>query len=734
MKIFGKLMSAFALSASVAALVGIIAWVGLYRVGSATDEMADLRVPATEALFGIMETQYAIQSGERTLLIPSLSLESRKKQMEEFSILWPKAGEFFSRYDALEKSPAEAELWSRFMLSWGEWKTEHQKLIGVVALVRDDNIEILEGTLQARRLDHVRWVAALDRSVREGRPFTGQLDPTRCALGSWLGEFKAHNPDLVEALEGFDGPHKRLHQLGGEINDLLRKGAPGQARRLFEREVLPTLKEIEGSFDLALLIVQSDIELMRAAAEIAFGSGQKALKLSEGLIDELTGVNRTLTEASRAQASSTAFWSNLLNGLAILGGVALALMLGYRLARKLALPMGRVVEMLQEMEKGHLEGRLALDGEDEIAQMASAMDGFAENLQQEVVGTLGALSRGDLTCDIQPRDKDDEFRWALKKVIEDLRTLLGQIRGISDNLTSGSGHLADSSQALAQGATEQASSLEEISASMTEMAARIRQSADHAGSAREISGRARQAADRGTDRLREMIDAMKEIDASGRSISKIIKTIDEIAFQTNLLALNAAVEAARAGKHGKGFAVVAEEVRNLAARCTQAARETAGIIETSVAKAENGTVIADRAGSALKEITEGVAQVTGLVEEIASAAQEQAQGVEQITAGLAQIEKVTQQSTASAEETASASEQLTGLVKQLRHMLGRFTLEKPSERPALPAEPETRAATAGWGWGGLAPAAAPDSLAAMEKSLGSSTPVIALDDSDFGKY
>jgi methyl-accepting chemotaxis protein len=200
-----------------------------------------------------------------------------------------------------------------------------------------------------------------------------------------------------------------------------------------------------------------------------------------------------------------------------------------------------------------------------------------------------------------------------------------------------------------------------------------RQNAEGAAHASQLSGETRNAADRGNASMARMSEAIQEIEKSSTETGRIVKAIDEIAFQTNLLALNAAVEAARAGEAGKGFAVVAEEVRNLAQRSAEAARNTAAMIQESVGKARNGVEIAAEVDTSLREITEAAARVNELVQEISAASGEQAQGIEQVTGAVNGMDRVTQSTAASAEESASASEELSAQAQDLLQVVAELT-------------------------------------------------------------
>jgi methyl-accepting chemotaxis protein len=212
---------------------------------------------------------------------------------------------------------------------------------------------------------------------------------------------------------------------------------------------------------------------------------------------------------------------------------------------------------------------------------------------------------------------------------------------------------------LAEGANKQAASLEETSAALEEIASMTRRNAEHGNNARNLAAQTRAAADLGAREMGEMKIAMDAIKTSSDGISKIIRTIDEIAFQTNILALNAAVEAARAGETGRGFAVVAEEVRSLAQRSALSARETAEKIEDSVQKSIHGVEICGKVAAALDEIVTKAREVDALVVEIATASQEQTRGVTQVNGAMNEMDRITQANAASAEESAGAAQELT---------------------------------------------------------------------------
>ena len=250
-----------------------------------------------------------------------------------------------------------------------------------------------------------------------------------------------------------------------------------------------------------------------------------------------------------------------------------------------------------------------------------------------------------------------------------LKTLSAKIADSAAHVANASKQVSASSQSLAQGASEQAASLEETSASTEEIVSITRRNADHASEVAALMEKTGEDSCESNRALDRMVEQMKEIDGSSHKIARIIKVIDEIAFQTNILALNAAVEAARAGEAGLGFAVVADEVRNLAQRCAQAARDTAGLIEESIATAGDGNAKLDQMAGAVRSVTESSIRVKALVDQVNLGSQEQARGMEQISRAIVQMEQVTQKTAAGAEQTASAGAELDGHASTLRDLV-----------------------------------------------------------------
>ena len=344
------------------------------------------------------------------------------------------------------------------------------------------------------------------------------------------------------------------------------------------------------------------------------------------------------------------------------------------------------VDFAQAVKLGDTSLRLDLKRQDELGQLCIALNDMADSLNERSE-VISQVADGDLRVNVSLHSEQDTLGKALVKMLANLNRMMSEVSTTGEQVTSGSIQISAAAQSLSQGGTESAASLEEISSSVGLLAAQSSSSAENAKEAKKLSTTAQGFADQGSRQMQEMVTAMEKIQKSSQNISKIIKTIDEIAFQTNLLALNAAVEAARAGQHGKGFAVVAEEVRNLAARSAKAAQETTELIESSVTLTTDGTIIAEQTSTELKNIVDGVDKVSALVADIAVVSEEQAEGISQVNIGLEQIDQAIQQNMAMAEESAASSEQLSSQSKHLQSMLQQFQLAEQELNPTPDSAP-----------------------------------------------
>lgn len=336
-----------------------------------------------------------------------------------------------------------------------------------------------------------------------------------------------------------------------------------------------------------------------------------------------------------------------------------------------------LIESARAVAAGDVDKDMEIKGENEFGQIGSAFQTVIDNLRYQSK-VAEAVAGGDLTVDVNVCSEHDRLGKSLKKLVSENKNALVHISDAAYQVMTSSSEVASASEALAQGSTEQASAIEEITASIDDISKKTQKNAENASRAADLMRNAKVCVEDGSREMKEMMVAMKEINDSSESISKIIKVIDDIAFQTNILALNAAVEAARAGDAGKGFAVVAEEVRNLAAKSAQAAAETAELIEDSIAKVEAGSKIADNTANAIKAITEVVEESEKLVEGIEEESNYQATAIAQVDQAIEQVSQVVQNNSATSEECASSSIELSNQSNRMTELLSVYNLGNAS--------------------------------------------------------
>ena len=560
--------------------------------------------------------------------------------------------------------------------------------MGVFALINIKALDDSDTQLYENMLIPTEQMAAINQNFLRQRVQIRQalLSDDPQVIEEQLNKITAMRQEADELDAAFEAKilSDRMHQLFDEY-----KAAKTAYRPLLD-EAIMLVKNGRKEEAKVLLADDGDAGLA-AAAEMEAIKNVMSQKVTDG---------EDKAAANTAQADSV----TMITIIILVVVLVLSVTIGILIARIISKPVKKVADGVAKMAQGQINiDHIDYGARDEIGQMIRGFNDTISNLKgyiYEISEVLGEVAKGNLNVGIDSEYKGDfvALKNSINRIVESLNEIMMEINTSANQVAAGTQQVSSGSQEISQGAAEQASAIEELTSSVTQITEQTRLNAESANAASQLTNGAKDNAEQGNEQMKAMQKAMADINESSENISKIIKVIDDIAFQTNILALNAAVEAARAGVHGKGFAVVAEEVRNLAAKSADAARQTTDLIEGSIRKAEAGTKIADETAEALTNIVNGVEKAAQLVGEIASASNEQASAIAQVNSGIEQMSQVVQTNSATSEEAAAAAEELSSQAEMLNTVVGQFKLKSGNTRAKkveiatpedpVPAQPE----------------------------------------------
>ena len=459
-------------------------------------------------------------------------------------------------------------------------------------------------------------------------------------------------------------------------------------------------KNITQAVELQEAVIAMSKEDMAQAQRMLLDEYQP---LVEEAVNNLISISAVAEQSADTNYASTVKMQERLVaiqvGLAV-GALVVTLILSTYLTGAITRPLRQLEKSAEKIVGGEFDIDVTYKSKDEMGRLADAFRNMTVILESVIMDASRLLSEmADGNFDVRTHAEEhyvggfQGLLSSIRKLNRDLSSTLGQINYSADQVASGSDQVSSGAQALAQGATEQASAVEQLAATITNISHQVKETAQNASEARQQSNTAGDEMDKCNVLMHDMMEAREEITHKSNEIGKIIKTIEDIAFQTNILALNAAVEASRAGSAGRGFAVVADEVRNLASKSSDASKDTAELIESSIKAVQRGTQLANTTAQSLVKAVDDVRTAATNVEKIADAAEKQAEAVGQVTLGVSQISDVVQTNSATAEQSAAASSELSNQADTLKSLVAKFILR---EEYAAAAVSNARAGGSGW--------------------------------------